>query len=111
MMKTLLINWKTTSAGLTMIATSTIHLVFQIRAHEANENSWTIAILAILGGLGLMFAGDANKSATTTDLEHVQKQIKEVPGAITSGDTTMLTKAMAKDPNAPTDPKPPTPTA
>jgi hypothetical protein len=70
-MKNLLLNWKTTSAGLTMIITSIVHLIFQVRSHEANENAWTIALLATLGGLGLIFAGDSSgsvkKPAAETD--------------------------------------------
>lgn len=54
-----LANWKTTSAGLTMIAGSVIHLAFRIKAGTADEQSWTIAIGAILGGIGLFAAGDA----------------------------------------------------
>ena len=62
MIKNLLANWKTTSAGLIMISGSIIHLVFSIRAHTANENTWTIAITAIIGGIGLLLAGDASAS-------------------------------------------------
>lgn len=56
----LIAHWKTTSAGLVMISGGVIHLVFQIRAHTADENAWTIAIGATLGGLGLIFAADSN---------------------------------------------------
>ena len=62
-MKTLIANWKTTSAGLIMIGGANIHLIFQIRAGTANETSWTLAMEAIVAGLGLMFAGDAATSA------------------------------------------------
>jgi hypothetical protein len=62
MMKKLLNNWKTTAAGLTMIGSSVIHLAFQIRAHEVNENAVTIAFLGVLGGCGFIFAGDASAS-------------------------------------------------
>ena len=58
-MKNLLDNWKTTSAGLTMIIGSTVHLVFSVRDGSANENTWTISLTAILGGIGLIYAGDA----------------------------------------------------
>jgi hypothetical protein len=63
MIKNLIANWKTTSAGLLMISGSVIHLIFSIRAHTANENTWTIAVTAIIGGLGLLVAGDASQSA------------------------------------------------
>ena len=52
-------NWKTTSAGLTMIALSAIHLVFQIKAGKADESAWSVAFLAFIGGAGLIAAGDA----------------------------------------------------
>jgi hypothetical protein len=60
MIRNLLNNWKTTSAGLLMIAGSVVHLVFAVKAGTANENAWTIAITAILGGIGLLVAGDAS---------------------------------------------------
>ena len=62
-MKNLFINnWKTTSAGLLMIGGSAIHLIFSIVQKQANENTYTIAFSAIVGGLGLIFAGDASAS-------------------------------------------------
>jgi len=63
MIKSLLSNWKTTSAGVIMIAGAIIHLAFSIHAKTANENTWTIAITSIVGGLGLLVAGDASQSA------------------------------------------------
>ena len=68
MIKTLISNWKTTSAGLIMIAGSVIHLVFSVRAGTANENTWTIAITAIIGGIGLLLAGDAAASVQKSDM-------------------------------------------
>lgn len=64
MLKNLLNNWKTTSAGATMIIGSVVHLVFTYKT--ANENTWTIALIAILGGVGLIFAGDASAKDGTT---------------------------------------------
>lgn len=48
-----------------MILGSTIHLVFAVRAHTADENTWTISVTAIIGGIGLIFAGDASKTEKT----------------------------------------------
>lgn len=62
MIQRLIANWKTTSGGLLMIFGSLIHLIFAVRAHTADENSWTIGVTAIVGGLGLIFAGDASSS-------------------------------------------------
>jgi hypothetical protein len=61
-MSTLFQNWKTTSAGVTAIAGSVIHLVFELRSGHADENAWSIAVAGILLGIGLMLAGDASQS-------------------------------------------------
>ena len=64
-------NWKTTSTGLVMIVGSITHLVFMIRANTADENTWNTTFAAILGGVGLILAGDAGasveKSSVHTD--------------------------------------------
>jgi hypothetical protein len=64
-MKDLLNNWKTTSAGFLMIGGSIIHLAFSIHSGIANENTYTIALGAVIGGVGLMFAGDAGAKPPT----------------------------------------------
>lgn len=64
MIANLLKNWKTTSAGLTLIIGSIVHLVFTF--HTADEATWTASLTAIGGGLGLMFAGDANVPSNAT---------------------------------------------
>lgn len=43
-----------------MICGSIIHLVFAIKGGTANENAWTISCSTILGGIGLIFAGDSS---------------------------------------------------
>ena len=65
MIQNLIANWKTTGAGLTMIIGSAVHLVFSVRDGSANENTWTISLTAIVGGVGLIFAGDASQSKPT----------------------------------------------
>jgi len=94
MLRNLLTNWKTTSAGLTSIIGSAVHLIYAVKNGEANENTWTISLTAIFLGLGLLFAGDSNKSAAASDMKAVKEQIAEVPHAINSGDTTFLSKAI-----------------
>ena len=69
MIKHMLANWKTTSAGIIMIAGSIIHLVFSIRAGSDNENTWTIAVTAIVGGVGLLLAGDAGQSVQKNEVQ------------------------------------------
>lgn len=66
-MKKLLSNWKTTSAGLTLIVGSLVPLIFAVKNGTANENNWTTTILAIIGGCGLMFAGDASALPPPTE--------------------------------------------
>lgn len=61
-MKTLLNNWKTTSAGLIIAIQAVIHLGFEIHSKTADENSWMIAVTSIFGGIGLIFAGDSSNS-------------------------------------------------
>lgn len=58
-------NWKTTSAGLSLIFGAIVHIVFAIKAGTANENSWMIFGAGIIGGIGLLVAGDASKSVQT----------------------------------------------
>lgn len=60
MIQNLLSNWKTTSAGLGIVTTAIIHLVFQIKAGNNSEETWTVTVGGILGGIGLITAGDAN---------------------------------------------------
>lgn len=79
-MKRLLANWKTTSAGLTMVGGAATHLVFAIKTGHSNEETWTVGLGGILAGLGLIFAGDADKSASKSD----------VAQAVDSGNTTFL---------------------
>lgn len=76
MIQNLIKNWKTTSAGLTLIVGSVVHLVFAF--HTADEATWTASITAILGGLGLIFAGDANvPSATSVQTAQAVDQINQ----------------------------------
>ncbi len=69
MLKHAIENWKTTSAGIVMIVGAVVHLVFQVSAHNSNENSWTISVTSILGGIGLILAGDSGKSVQTKDVK------------------------------------------
>lgn len=66
MIKDLIRNWKTTSLGLSIICGAIIHIIFAVRAHTADENSWTILVGAILGGLAAIFAGDSSAGAAAS---------------------------------------------
>ncbi len=72
----LLKNWQTTSVGLTMIIGSVVHLVFASKAGTATEGVWTASFTAIVGGAGLILAGDAKASAQAH--EETKQIIKEV---------------------------------
>ncbi len=52
-----------------MIFGGTVHLIYQVRAGTANENTWTIWFGALLAGIGLLFAGDAGKSVQKDDVK------------------------------------------
>ncbi len=56
----MLANWKTTTVGLMAIIGAIVHMIFTYKT--ADENAWMISIGAILGGIGLIFAGDASHS-------------------------------------------------
>lgn len=66
-MKSLLTNWKTTSAGLLIIVQAIVHMSYEIKSSTTSENSWMIAATSILGGIGLMFAGDSSNSTQNKD--------------------------------------------
>jgi hypothetical protein len=87
-MKKLKANWQTSSIGLSMIGLTIIHLVFAIRAGNATEGVWTASFGTVMGGIGLLFAGDASKSATK---EEVQAVAQNTAAAIKTGDTSTLT--------------------
>lgn len=56
-------NWKTTSAGITLIATGIISVIFALKAGALNEATITGVVTAILGGIGLLFGADSDNIA------------------------------------------------
>lgn len=80
-MKNLFTNWKTTSAGLTMIGGSIIHLVFAVKGGRADENTWTIAFGLVVGGAGLIFAGDASQSVQQPPAPAPKVEVSATPPA------------------------------
>ncbi len=95
MIKNLFSNWKTSAAGITMIALAVVHHVFMLKAGTADETSWTRTITAVIGGIGLISAGDASRSKQ--DVDSAKADVKT---AITTGDTSVL-DAPAEPPKAP----------
>lgn len=53
-------NWKTTSAGITMIVGGITGLYFAIKTQTVNEGTITATLTAVLGGIGLIYAKDNN---------------------------------------------------
>jgi hypothetical protein len=59
-------SWKTTSAGLLMIAGAIVGIVFAYINKTLTEGVVMSAITAIVGGVGLMTAKDSNITGGTT---------------------------------------------
>jgi len=57
--QSLLKNWKTSFAGLSMMVVGIVHLVFAARAHSLTESDCATTILAVITGFGFVAAGDA----------------------------------------------------
>jgi hypothetical protein len=85
MIKNLLTNWKTTSAGLTMIIGAVVHLVFHVLDGTADEATWKNDLIGVTAGIGLLCAGDAAASSS-------KKEVEDVKTAVISGDTSLLKK-------------------
>jgi uncharacterized membrane protein HdeD (DUF308 family) len=52
-------NWKTTSAGITLIVTGVISFYFAFKSTSLNEATITGVLTAVLGGIGLIFGADS----------------------------------------------------
>ncbi len=86
MIRNLLNNWKTTSAGLIAIIAAAVTLIFAIKNGTANETVWTGSLTAVVSGLGLLFAGDATQS--TKQMDQAKEQVK---AAIDTQDSSRIT--------------------
>jgi len=95
----LLKNWKTTSAGFLLIGGSVIHLAFCIKARAADESVWTITLASITGGLGLMFAGDANVPSQTT--QNVAAEVDRINALGSDPNSKPLAPSVPVVPNPP----------
>lgn len=65
-MSNLLKNWKTTSSGLLMVISAVVAVVFPQMASKI-----IAACTGVLGGLGLIFAGDASQSVQSGDTTQI----------------------------------------
>lgn len=100
MLKSLLRNWKTSSAGALTIATAIIHLFFTA---NRGEGDWTLAIGQILVGIGLLAAGDSAASVqahadSQAAIKDLQSQVTATTAAVVTGDTSILAKSNAGQP-------------
>ena len=59
-------NWKTTSLGILMGGGSIIHLAYSVYHQTSNENTWQGCLIGVVGGIGLIFAGDAGAKPAAT---------------------------------------------
>lgn len=57
-------NWKTTSAGITMIVSSIVGFYFAFKSGNLNEATVTACVTSLLGGIGLIFSKDAGVTGT-----------------------------------------------
>lgn len=85
-------NWQTTSAGSIMALTAIIHLAFACKAGIATEGVWCTAVVEIIGGIGLIAAGDGNKSVSQNELAEVSQAVAT---AVETGDTSIILKTDA----------------
>jgi hypothetical protein len=90
MIRNLLANWKTTSAGMSSITTGIIRLYLDIKNNNVDEATLTSACGLIIVGIGLLSAGDASKSKK--DVDAVDTKVDQTASAVMSHDTTMLPK-------------------
>lgn len=73
-----------------MIVSSATHLAFAIVHGTADEATWTTGLMGIVGGIGLLAAGDSTASAAAH--EETKSAVAALAQAVKSGDTTVLNK-------------------
>lgn len=88
MIKHIVANWKTTSAGVIAIGGATFHLVYRIKDGSADEGTWTLWLTSVVAGVGLILAGDAGASVGKSEL-----QTDENTGFLKRSDTPSIPKA------------------
>lgn len=92
MIRGLLDNWKTTSAGLTLIIGAIVHIAFLVtHAEPVTEKDVMLAIGAIFAGVGMLAAGDASKSKK--DVNAVDVKVDQTAAAIKEGNSRLLPPA------------------
>jgi hypothetical protein len=82
-------SWKTTSAGLTLIAGAVVHLWFS--RSRLDEGSIMLALGGLFGGIGLLVARDNDKTSEQVGVDPISKSIK-AENAHPGTDTGLYTK-------------------
>ena len=95
--QSMLKNWKTTTMGVASILAGTPLIIAAIKARSTDPVAYTPGVTAIVTGLGLLFAGDGDKSASKDDHAALQQQINDTQKAVVSGDTTIITRVQAEN--------------
>lgn len=63
MIKHLFTNWKTTGVGVLLVSGALVEIAYMIiEGNRVEKSEVNTAIAALLGGIGLLAAGDADKS-------------------------------------------------
>src|ERR1035437_10767384 len=88
MFQRLIAHWKTTSAGIMLIVGAVVHLFFN---RPLTEPMIMMGVTAVLGGLGLLFAGDANVSAVASDKNAVAIDTINALGSDPGAETLSVT--------------------
>lgn len=60
-------SWKTTSAGIAMIVSSVVGVYFAYKANNLSEGVVMAGVTSLLGGIGLLFAKDGDKTGLPED--------------------------------------------
>lgn len=64
-MKSFLINWKTSATGLATVLGALATIITLLSHNPIDMNSVSTAVLALIGGFGLLFAKDGNVTGGT----------------------------------------------
>lgn len=97
-MTNLLINWRTSSAGLIVILTGLVHLLFAFKNKSFTETDTITTLTTIVTGIGLVVSRDSKASdkaiqqheATVAD---IKTQLDATTAAVKTGDTSILRKS------------------
>lgn len=71
-------NWKTTGMGVSLLATALVDVAFMIvEGKPVTKPEVLTPVIAILGGIGMLAAGDADKSQSKEEAKRDAKEAME----------------------------------